>query len=64
LGRTLSFGFLDGAGINATALTPGNEVIEFAVISKISNKQLGTAKKYLEVIKEIDITFPTIIGHQ
>lgn len=47
LGESISFGYIDAAGINATAVKQGPEVINLEVVSKSSSETLGKVSKYL-----------------
>ena len=61
LGESMSFGYLDAAGINITAIKSGSEVVHLEVFTKHSGKSLGKASKYLDVLEDIEITLPTYI---
>lgn len=43
----MSFGYIDGSGINATALRRGHEIINLEVTSKERRTVLGKASKTL-----------------
>lgn len=55
-------GFLQGGGINATALKEGNEIVSLQIEDKASHKIIVQAKRNIKVLKEIDINLPTIIA--
>lgn len=62
LGQSMSFGYIDAAGINVTAVSPGSEIISLEVISKQSQASLGKVSKYIEVLQDVDLYLPTYIG--
>lgn len=60
----MSFGYIDGSGINATALRSGYETVNLEVTSKSRGNVLGKASKTLQILKEIALSLPTYIDRE
>jgi hypothetical protein len=61
LGTSNSMGFLEGGGINATAIQEGNEIVSLVVEDKATHKNIGQAQKYIKINKKLSISLPNII---
>lgn len=57
----MSFGYLDAAGINVTAVKAGNEVVHLEVLTK-SNQKLVSGSKYLDILEDISLELPRYIN--
>lgn len=58
----MSFGYLDAAGINVTAIQPGSDVVHLEVFKKNPEKSMGRASKYLDILDDIELTLPTYVN--
>lgn len=62
LGESRSFGFIDGAGINATAISAGKDILHLEVVSRENKVVIGTAVKNIQILQDVQVLLPTYIN--
>lgn len=64
LGSSVTFGYLAGGGVNASALSPGNEVVSLQVKDKYSYTEIVSSQKIFEILSDCSQNLPSVIGGQ
>lgn len=62
LGESISFGFLDGTGVNATAIKAGTSVIELEVVSKERRAVVAKVSKSIDILQDVRLYLPRYVG--